>query len=359
MTKRLLYHIAFWAGYVLFKTYLNHATSPEAEKGAAEWQQFIAALVPQTMYLLVKIPLVYFLFWVIERYFAHKWSIGRSILIGTLAYLIATIGYVFITHVLILNWLYGEKTPFQLSFVIGSLVYSAFTISAVCGAAITIKLIRMNLRQKALSQEIMQKKLETELNLLRSQVNPHFLFNTLNNIYALAKQKSDETGPVVLKLSKLLRFMLYESDKERIALSDEVRLVTDFIELENLRYGDHLTLDLLIDITNPHIQITPLLLLPLVENAFKHGASESRDAAYIYISISEEHNLLSVEIKNSVEQASRNEKDGGIGLKNVRRQLELTYSDFKLDAQEHKGAFLVTLSVNLLSYKKIVAPETD
>lgn len=354
MTKRILYHIAFWVGYVLFKTYLNHATSPEAEKGVAEWQQFLVALVPQSMYLLVKIPLVYFLFWVIERYFAHQWSIRRTILIGTIAYLIATIGYVFITHIFILNWFYGEKTPFQLSFLMGSLVYSAFTISAVCGAAITIKLIRMNLRQKAVSQEIMQKKLETELNLLRSQVNPHFLFNTLNNIYALAKQKSDETGPVVLKLSKLLRFMLYESDKELIALSDEVRLVTDYIELEHLRYGDHLTLDLLIDIANPHIQITPLLLLPLVENAFKHGASESRDAAFIAITISEQQNTLSLEIKNSVEPL-KTEKEGGIGLKNVRRQLELTYSDFHLEAQEHNGEFHTFLSVNLLSYKKIAA----
>lgn len=352
MTKRILYHIAFWVGYVLFKTYLNHATSPEAEKGVAEWQQFFSALVPQTMYLIVKIPLVYFLFWVIESYFIRKWSFWQAAFIGSAAYLVATVGYVLINHFFILNWLYGEKVPFKMSFLPGSLIYSAFIMSAVCGAAITIKLIRLNLRQKAVSQEIMQKKLETELNLLRSQVNPHFLFNTLNNIYALAKQKSDETGPVVLKLSKLLRFMLYESDKELIALSDEVRLVTDFIELESLRYGDHLTLDLLIDITNPHTQITPLLLLPLVENAFKHGASESRDAAFITITISEQENTLTVEIKNSVEPTNV-EKDGGIGLKNVRRQLELTYSDFTLKTQEEQSEFHTTLLVNLLSYRKI------
>lgn len=353
MTKRILYHIAFWVGYVLLKTYLNVATSPEAEKGLVTWKIFYDSLIPQLLYLLVKIPLVYFLFWIIERYFARKWSLLKAVFWGTTTYLTATAGYVIINHFLVLNWLYQLNMPFRASFVPGSLIYSAFIISAACGAAITLKLVRINQRQKVEAQEILNKKLETELSLLRSQVNPHFLFNTLNNIYALAKQKSDEAAPVVMKLSKLLRFMLYESDKELIALNDEVRLLTDFIELERLRYADHLTLELNISLDNPHVQITPLLLLPLVENAFKHGASESRNSAFIAISIVEINNQLSVNIHNSVEVQLKNSNEGGIGLKNVKRQLELTYSQFELKTQESEDEFLTTLTVDLNSYKKL------
>lgn len=359
MQKRIIYHIAFWIGYLLFKTYLNLATSEDAEKGMLDWDAFLYALVPQSFYLLIKIPLVYFLFWTIQGYFVHKWSIWRTIFIGSIAYLIATIGYIFITHIFILHWFYGDKTPFRFDFVMGSLVYSAFNMSSVCGAAITIKLIRMNLRQKAAAQEIMRKKLETELNLLRSQINPHFLFNTLNNIYALAKQKSDETGPVVLKLSKLLRFMLYESDKEQIALCDEVRLVNDYIELERIRYADHLSLAVEVEIANPHVQITPLLLLPLVENAFKHGASESKNDAFITISITEKDSLLSIHIVNSVESKQTTEGDGGIGLKNVRRQLELTYQEFELNTSEEPGEYHTEVSINLLSYRKLAHGNSD
>lgn len=353
MTKRILYHIAFWVGYVLLKTYLNVATSPEAEKGLAGWQQFYDSLLPQLFYLLVKIPLVYFLFWIIEQYFARKWSLLLSIFWGTTAYLTATAGYVFINHFLVLNWLYHLNMPFRMSFFAGSLIYSAFIISAVCGAAVTLKLVRINQRQKEAARELLNKKLETELNLLRSQVNPHFLFNTLNNVYALAKQKSDETAPVVMKLSKLLRFMLYESDKEVIALDDDVRLLRDYIELERIRYGNHLTLEVNITLENPHVEITPLLLLPLVENAFKHGASESTHSAFITISIREENNLLSVHISNSVEHAHKTDSEGGIGLKNVKRQLELTYAHFELTTQESESAFTTSLSVDLNSYKKL------
>ncbi|MES2556693.1 MAG: sensor histidine kinase [Bacteroidota bacterium] len=350
MQKRILYHISFWVAYVLFKSYLNYSTSPDAEQGIGSFQLFVSSLIPQLVYLIVKIPLVYLLFGIINRYFQRQWSLQKSVLIALLIFAASTFNYVVVNHFVVLDWFYGYKESFKASFVLGSIIYSAFIISFACGMAITIKLIRMNLRQKEASQEVMKKKLETELNLLKSQINPHFLFNTLNNIYSLAMKKSDDTGPVVMKLSKLLRFMLYESEKDRILISKEVKLLEDYIELERIRYNDRLSLTISIDISNPNANITPLLLLPLIENAFKHGASESMKTVFIEVVISEQNNHLKASVKNSKERNATSDDHSGIGLKNVRRQLELTYNDFNLDVKNEEHLFEVDLEIDLGSY---------
>lgn len=350
MQKRILYHISFWVAYVLFKSYLNFSTSPDAEKGIATFQLFVSSLIPQVIYLSVKIPLVYALFGIINKYFQRQWSLPKSVLIALLIFAVSIINYILINHFVILNWYFGYNEPFQTSLLLGSIIYTSFIISFACGIAIAIKLIRMNIRQKEASQEVMQKKLETELNLLKSQINPHFLFNTLNNIYSLAMKKSDDTGPVVMKLSKLLRFMLYESEKDRIVINEEVKLVQDYIELERIRYNDRLSLTISVEISNPNATITPLLLLPLIENAFKHGASESMKTILIEVVISEQNNRLKASVKNSKERNLTPVDCGGIGLKNVRRQLELTYSDFSLVVNNEEQLFRVDLEIDLGSY---------
>lgn len=350
MQKRILYHISFWVAYVLFKSYLNYSTSPDAEQGIGSFQLFISSLIPQLIYLVVKIPLVYLLFGIINRYFLRQWSLQKSVLIALFIFAVFIFSYILINHFVVLNWFYGYKETFKSSFVAGSIIYTSFILSFTCGMAIAVKLIRMNLRQKEASQEVMKKKLETELNLLKSQINPHFLFNTLNNIYSLAMKKSDDTGPVVMKLSKLLRFMLYESEKDRILISEEVKLLQDYIELERIRYNERLSLTISIDISNPNASITPLLLLPLIENAFKHGASESMKTVFIEVVISEQNNHLKASVKNSKERNTPPIDCGGIGLKNVRRQLELTYSDFALDVKNEEHLFEVDLEIDLGSY---------
>lgn len=350
MQKRILFHVFFWVAYVLFKSYLNYSTSPEAEKGVSSFELFISSLIPQLAYLPVKIPLVYALFAIINRYFLRQWSMPRSILIALLVFTVSIFNYIVINHFVVLNWFYGYNEPFQAAFVLGSIIYASFIISFTCGVAIAIKLVRMNLRQKEASQEVMKKKLETELNLLKAQINPHFLFNTLNNIYSLAMKKSDDTGPVVMKLSKLLRFMLYESEKDRILVSEEMKLLEDYIELERIRYNDRLSLTISMEISNPNANITPLLLLPLIENAFKHGASESMKTVFIEVAISEQGNRLKASVKNSRERSAPQADHDGIGLKNVRRQLELTYSDFSLNVKNEEHLFEVQLEIDLGSY---------
>ncbi|MGB3528889.1 MAG: histidine kinase, partial [Saprospiraceae bacterium] len=193
----------------------------------------------------------------------------------------------------------------------------------------------------------LRKKLETELQFLKSQTNPHFLFNTLNNIYALARKKSDATADVVMKLSKLLRFMLYESQKKYISISDEIQVLDDFIELEKIRYGEKLQLNFKKSIDNESHPIAPLILLPFVENAFKHGASESRFDPFINIDLKLDHSMLCFKIENSNSQDYATIKSENIGLNNIRRQLELLYPEHKLEIDNKNNTFSVSLKINL------------
>ncbi|MES2378423.1 MAG: histidine kinase [Bacteroidota bacterium] len=202
---------------------------------------------------------------------------------------------------------------------------------------------------KLAAQQLRLEKREAELNYLRAQTNPHFLFNTLNNIYVLARDKSDLAAESVLRLSGMLRFMLYETGGDFIAIEQEVKIINEYLELEKLRYDDTLRLNFNHDIEDWKQAIPPLLLIPLVENAFKHGVSETRDNPYADIHLSVNHRRLTFIVKNSTETAAAAVKEN-IGLSNLRRQLELQYSDYNLTVHQGASTFTATLTINLSSH---------
>ena len=154
---------------------------------------------------------------------------------------------------------------------------------------------------KETAQQLRIEKQEAELNYLKSQTNPHFLFNTLNNIYSLARDKSDLTPESILRLSKILRFMLYETGGEYIAIEQELKVMTDYIALEKLRYDESLRVNFNHDLEDMKQSIPPLLLIPLVENAFKHGVSETRNHPFVDIHLSVKNRQLQFVVKNSAE----------------------------------------------------------
>jgi two-component system, LytTR family, sensor kinase len=209
------------------------------------------------------------------------------------------------------------------------------------------------LKSKENEKNLVKEKLETELKFLRNQTNPHFLFNTLNNIYALSLKKSDDTPEVVLKLSKLLNFMLYESRKASISIGDELKILDDYIELERIRYNGRLEISFIREIDNESEQMAPLLLLSFVENAFKHGASESRFESYIHIDMKLQAGILNFSIENNKENCEKQQSTGNIGLANVRRQLELMYTDYDLKVDDETNRFNVGLMINLNSHAKV------
>ncbi len=207
------------------------------------------------------------------------------------------------------------------------------------------------IKLKQSAQQLRIEKQGAELNYLKSQTNPHFLFNTLNNIYSLARDKSDLAPESILRLSKILRFMLYETSGNYIAIEQELKIITDYIELEKLRYDESLRINFNHNIEDIKQAIPPLLLIPLVENAFKHGVSETRGQPFIDIHLTVNKRQLAFIVKNSSEVSPA---DGSIkeniGLSNLRRQLELLYTDYYLSVQQGQAVFTTTLKINLASH---------
>ena len=230
---------------------------------------------------------------------------------------------------------------------IRDMLVALLQIGYVTSIAIAVKFAR--LRQSAMERDkiLIKEKLETELKFLRNQTNPHFLMNTLNNIYALARRKSDEAPEAILKLSDLLQFILYKSTSPFISLAEEVEIIEHYLKLEQLRYTERLNICFKKEMDRGAYQISPLLLLPFVENAFKHGISETRFETFIHMKLKVENGQLRFDIENSKEQIETTEAKSSIGLCNVRRQLELTYKDFKLDVKDEERTFKVHLAIDL------------
>jgi sensor histidine kinase YesM len=207
------------------------------------------------------------------------------------------------------------------------------------------------IKLKQAAKQLRIEKQEAELNYLKSQTNPHFLFNTLNNIYSLARDKSDLAPESILRLSKILRFMLYETSGAYIAIEQELKIINDYIDLEKLRYDESLRINFNNDIEEMKQALPPLLLIPLVENAFKHGVSETRGHPFVDIHLSVKNRLLLFIVKNSSEAFPEDRRvKENIGLSNLRRQLELLYKDFNLSVQQSESVFTATLKINLASH---------
>jgi hypothetical protein len=214
-----------------------------------------------------------------------------------------------------------------------------------------IRHIYNHIKLKQTAQQLRIEKQQAELNYLKSQTNPHFLFNTLNNIYSLARDKSDLVPETILRLSKILRYMLYEAGGQYIAIEDELKIMGDYISLEKLRYDDSLRINFNYDVEDMKQALPPLLLIPLVENAFKHGVSETRNQPFVDIHLSVVKRQLAFFVRNSTEESLGDGKvKENIGLSNLRRQLELLYTDYQVSLEQRVSEFSATLKINLASH---------
>ena len=195
---------------------------------------------------------------------------------------------------------------------------------------------------------IRRQQTEIELSVLKSQINPHFLFNVLNSIYSLSLKKSDQTPEVVMRLSEILRYMLYEAKHEFVPLKKEIQMVCDYADIEQMRLSKEHVLHLRCDEDQVlHYQIAPLLLIPFVENAIKHGTNSMAEGAYIFIDIKVTDDTLYFSCKNNYKPLPAR-KDSGLGLENVRKRLQLLYpGKHTLDIKQQNDTFEVLLSIQL------------
>ncbi|MEI6583024.1 MAG: histidine kinase [Chitinophagia bacterium] len=211
-----------------------------------------------------------------------------------------------------------------------------------------ISMIQRWLQTEQHRKEAENEKLNTELSFLKSQINPHFFFNTLNNIYSLAVVKSEKTAPAVMKLSKIMRYILADSQKDYVPLSKEVEFINNYIDLQQVRLTDKVTLDFSVDGEIEPYSIAPLLFIPFIENAFKYGVS-TKEVSNISIHLNTKLNRVIFDAKNYIVPSENNEMEKtGIGINNVKRRLELLYpGKHLLTCEAHQQTYTVHLEINI------------
>ncbi len=224
---------------------------------------------------------------------------------------------------------------------------------------VLVKLIKDHFEQKKKEESLKKDKATAELGFLKAQLHPHFLFNTLNNLYTLTLYKSDEAPDIVLKLAQILDYTLHQDKNEGIAIEKEVELIQNYIDLELLRYGDRLDFVFKKAIQNEEAVIAPLVLLSIVENAFKHGASGDHGRPKIHIDLKVKNDQLQFEVFNSKPKVAQTDKTNfkkGIGMNNVKRQLVLLYSNqHQFNIQETVDSYKVILEIDLAPKGLVIA----
>ena len=309
--------------------------------------------MPELVLLSVKMSVAYYVMYRVLPLISSRTNAVRVAVEFLLVFALALLVYRFLLWNVVYNLIYQEDGYQTGSFrnEFARSVYRSLEILTVIGLAAIIKLFRTRIQQVQREKQLVEEKLRSELNYLRSQINPHFLFNTLNNIYVLARKKSDEAPVAVMQLSKILRFMLYECSKPKISLADEIQLIEDYTTLEILRYGDRLSYRFTRDVDNMESVLAPLLLLPLVENAFKHGVSDMRENSVIDIHLTVSAGQLTCKVRNTHDNKDYQEGNG-IGLINLRRQLELLYAIQTLSIVNNGNEYTATLTIDLNSFRE-------
>jgi sensor histidine kinase YesM len=219
-------------------------------------------------------------------------------------------------------------------------------IYPVVFTALTIKLLKYWYANQQAQQILTKEKLEAELKFLKTQIHPHFLFNTLNNLYALTLKKSEKAPEMVLKLSELINYMLYECTADEVPLAKEIKFIQNYISIEKMRYGDKLEVDIRSSGEIGTSSIAPMIILPFVENCFKHGASEELQQGWVTVQIEASADTILIKVENSKSNNENNHHGTGIGIQNVKRRLSLLYPErHELKILDGKETFLVILTI--------------
>jgi sensor histidine kinase YesM len=334
---RIAWHAFFWLMVLIFYSFYF----------GNEGNEYIRILIFVVPLLLITLSTTYFTgYYLFPRYLAGG-KYRKLILYLTMTFIIALwLESVTVMGMLALSLhLWGEVFDHTaLNFVF--LVVGMFFIIVI---ALAVKLLKMWYDKQQAAQVLASEKLEAELKLLKSQIHPHFLFNTLNNIYALALKKADSTPEMILKLSEILDYLLYECDVPFVLLDKEIDLIRNYTDLEKIRYGSRLHLRMDVHGSTDEIKIAPLILLPFIENAFKHGAAGKRDLVHISVSIKVESHRLFFKVENDKAEKKSDTPSHGVGLKNVRKRLELVYGErFDLNIQEREDHYRVILQIEFV-----------
>jgi LytS/YehU family sensor histidine kinase len=238
----------------------------------------------------------------------------------------------------------GMARPLHVEFL-GNIL-SAFAANLIFCA---IRFFEVHYKMQQEHARLQQAHLEDKLHLLRAQINPHLMFNVLNHIHILMKKNVDIADELLLRYSDVLRYQLYECNRETVSLEKEVDYLKDVVEVERMRWGSELKVDCTWNVENGRKEISPLLLIPFVENAFKHVSRIPSEVGYVNIMLNQEDNTLRLAVENSKsDEAVPYKKSSGIGLKNVKKRLEILYPEkHELLIQKTDTIYRITLIITL------------
>lgn len=335
-SRRTAYHILFWL-IILIILMIVEGT----EYG------FWFTLSNEIINVLFYGFLVYFnWFYLIPNYLNEKKFLTYAILLTLSAIILTPL------KMLVFYWKFNAIPVAQQQLINNQLGY--FMLSFIIASGSTIYAILMDwFRQLREKQELETQTMQSELRFLKSQINPHFLFNTLNNLYALTLKKSDQAPEIVIKLSEMMRYMLYECNEKRVLLSKEIHYLNNYLDLERLRQGKNVSITFSVNGEVQDQKIAPLLFIPFLENSFKHGLNNYiTHGGFVRINLEINQTQLHFQIENSKPEkmpvADPNRRSGGIGLVNVHRRLNLLYPDqYELRIDNTPKSYVVDLKLDL------------
>ena len=331
VTQRIVYHSAFWAVMFLLLLLLDNND-----------HGFFTKFSIETVNIFFYGVLVYFnLFYLIPNYLTEKkFLLYCGLLI--LSVIIITPIKLMLFYVILPNaedWI----LPKQFWFFIASFM--------IVGASTIGKIITDWVRHLRERKDLQTQTMQSELRFLKSQINPHFLFNTLNNLYALTLKKSDKAPEIVIKLSEMMRYMLYECNERRVPLQKEVNYIQNYLDLERLRQGKNVEINFKVEGEVFNQQIAPLMFIPFLENSFKHGLNTHLSHGFVSILLEVEKDKVHFYIENSKGDSiptHTHKRSGGIGLVNVKRRLNIIYpKQHKLEIHDDPNTYGVELDIEL------------
>ena len=338
VSNRWFYHSVFWLVVWLGVAWIETRVTPIS---------FAANLWSTLVNILVFPGLVYFNFlYLIPQY------LNRKKFTTYFGLLILTVLIITPLRAFLLYFNLADSPNAQQE-VLRNLNYFFIPSFMVAGASTLFKIVSDWVKQQRDLQELETQTMQSELRFLKSQINPHFLFNTLNNLYALTLKKDEKAPEIVVKLSEMMRYMLYECNEKRVPLRKEINYLRNYLDLEKLRQNDRVTINFAVEGRVGSQEIAPLLFIPFLENSFKHGLNHTIKEGHVNIFLQVEPERVHFFIENSKAPAmprplQAGKRSGGIGLVNVRRRLDILYPErYTLTIDDQPSAYGVSLEVAL------------
>ena len=360
---RIKRHLLFWATWVVFMGFLYAFTPLPSQLNYL--QRLPNSTTDAVLYLPIHIFLSYTLmYFLIPRYIvkgryllAVFWLVVLVLATGCLSAIVSLYVLFPVKEALLPSHLIVRYRPSD------SPGLSAFYLSllaglrgglSVGGIAAAIKLMKHWYTEGQRNLRLQKENAESQLQILKAQVHPHFLFNTLNNIYSFTQNTSSTASAMVMGLSDILRYMLYECNKPLVPLAKELKMTEEYIDLERIRYGNALEMDINLPGDTDGLHVAPLMLLPFIENCFKHGISNILDQPWLSLHVTIEDRTMTMKLLNS-KPARPSHRTPGIGIDNVRKRLALLYpGKHELVINEEEEVFIVILKLELAVIKNTI-----